>query len=534
MQFKRMWGMELAKTRHQGVFRKPDGRYLVRARVKDPQTDKTVTIHETVEAASPDDALRKLVERKEAVRRAETRAPKSTKRLASFVASEMAERIRDGTIKSAAGRTKWSIIGEHISKDAFVDDYGLKRTLGEILIDRLATGDLLGWRRMVAARVDAWRVKRAGGKPEAEPLCVSTANTWLRQLRTVLRAAHAKELVLADLSGKIALFDESDHDPYPREDPNSLVPVETARFLDEVRNRYPQRYAMVVLGFTLGLRPSSLRPLRWRGRQSDVDWHQGILHVRRSHTEKQEVMNKTKTKTKDEIALTPAMLLLLKWHTVNFSYPGSDLLFPGADGLLLSRSVLQRPFELVAQAIGLTHRITPRGMRRTHKDLMRQAAVDHVVAMAMSMHAGGGSSAPSRMHAHYSTVSIEEKREAAAAVAGLLGLPAASSAADIPIEPPLLPAAPAEDGPAARSAEVRTRPVFELNGRIQTLRQWAADTGIGATTLRYRMLSGMTLEEAIAVGAGRHGKPLHGGEARTGESTGEKTADSATEVQQKD
>lgn len=67
------------------------------------------------------------------------------------------------------------------------------------------------------------------------------------------------------------------------------------RFLAEMRIRYPDHDAFVFLGFTTGLRPSSLRPLRRSGPNADIKWEDGKLLVRRSNTRGNEVMESTKT-----------------------------------------------------------------------------------------------------------------------------------------------------------------------------------------------------------------------------------------------
>ncbi len=78
--------------------------------------------------------------------------------------------------------------------------------------------------------------------------------------------------------------------------------------------RFPDHCAFAFLGFTTGLRPSSLRPLRWRGPEADVKWDEGKLLVRRSHTKGSEVMDATKTDRDQRIDLDPEQLAVLRWH----------------------------------------------------------------------------------------------------------------------------------------------------------------------------------------------------------------------------
>jgi hypothetical protein len=87
-------------------------------------------------------------------------------------------------------------------------------------------------------------------------------NGWLRVLRVITAAAAADLELPRDPIAAVKDIDTSAHRTYSDEAPNSLRPEDVPRFLGTMLQRYPQRFAMVVLGFVTGLRPSSLRPLR--------------------------------------------------------------------------------------------------------------------------------------------------------------------------------------------------------------------------------------------------------------------------------
>ncbi|HLK35304.1 MAG TPA: hypothetical protein VKU41_01040, partial [Polyangiaceae bacterium] len=75
------------------------------------------------------------------------------------------------------------------------------------------------------------------------------------------------------------------------------------------------------------------------------------------------------------------------------------------DGGFRSVSFLKKAFRAVGQLIGLTKKLTPRGMRRTFNDLSRQAKVEALVTRSISGHQ------TERMRELYSTVSAGEQRE---------------------------------------------------------------------------------------------------------------------------
>ncbi len=215
----------------------------------------------------------------------------------------------------------------------------------------------------------------------------------------------------------VRYLDVSEHDIYTDEEPNALLPAEVPPFMAKLREFFPQHFAMVHLGLITGLRPSTLRPLRRRGPECDVDWKENRLRVRRSHTVGEEVMRTTKQKNRYTIGLPLEAMHVLQWHIdTQLRTPEqqeSDFLFPGIDGGFRSTSVLLKPFAEVAREVGLTKRVTPRALRRTFNDLARAAQVQDVVTRSISGHLTEG------MQRHYSTVSGDEQRRALAKVIDL-------------------------------------------------------------------------------------------------------------------
>lgn len=99
----------------------------------------------------------------------------------------------------------------------------------------------------------------------------------------------------------------------------------------------------------------------------------------------------TKTGGDDQISVPPELVAVLRWHVETQLRPGpqreSELLFPSEVGGYRSPCSLDKPFAIVAKAIGLKKRITPRAMRRSFQDLCRTAEVNDVVARSIRGHA---------------------------------------------------------------------------------------------------------------------------------------------------
>lgn len=364
-----------------GVYRRKAGGFRIRGRVVDPRTGRMREVRRALpDAKRAIDAARVLADEIERLRSGageDVRAP----RLADYAVTLFERKVADGRISSAATREKWRVLlRAHIIP-----------SFGDLYVDKLAASDVEAWKARYGTRI------RAG---EASP---TTGNTILALLR-VITAAAADEYDLRDPMRRVRAFDVRSHRAYTPEAPNSLAPADVARFLTAIRERFPGYYAITLLGFVTGLRPSSLRPLRRSGPSPDVDLATGLLLVRRSHTRGTEVMEATKTGRDQRIRLPPVLVAALREHVESLTgrAAASELLFPSTTGSYLPDKPLRAAIVEVAAAIGIPYRLTTRGLRRTFQDLSREAGVADVVTRAISGHA------TEAMQRHYSTARDHE------------------------------------------------------------------------------------------------------------------------------
>jgi integrase len=255
---------------------------------------------------------------------------------------------------------------------------------------------------------------RAAEKNRIVRLSPVTANGWISILKVICTAMTKHYELPRDPARAIEYFPVPR--TYTREQPNALAPEDVGAFLLKMQEMGPQHYAMTFLGFAIGARPSTLRPLRRRGPAADILWDESVVLLRRSNPMRQEIVDQTKTAFDQEIPLPPAVMRVLRNHADTLP-PGpmadSDLLFPSIKGGMRSRSVLDKPFRRVLKALGWKVRLTPKGMRRTFQDLARKAEVHDFVVRAISGHA------TERMQRHYSTAQREEMRAAVGKVISL-------------------------------------------------------------------------------------------------------------------
>jgi site-specific recombinase XerC len=91
----------------------------------------------------------------------------------------------------------------------------------------------------------------------------------------------------------------------------------------------------------------------------------------------------------------------------------SDLLFPSESGSFRSNSALTKPFKGIANAMGLRKQISPKAMRRSFQDAMREAQVADVVVRSISGHL------TEQMQQRYSTARGHEQEQAIARIVDL-------------------------------------------------------------------------------------------------------------------
>jgi integrase len=185
-----------------------------------------------------------------------------------------------------------------------------------------------------------------------------------------------------------------------------------------MRDRHPQHFAMVALGFATGWRPSMMRPLRRKGPSADVLWDRNVVLARRAQTRGDEVMEATKNATRFRVTLPRDVMAILRWHADSLpegAMKESDLLFPPESGGFRSATVLDKPFKDVCQHLSLGKKVTARAMRRTFQDRARRAAVDGLVQRSICGHL------TEEMTTRYSSVAQSEVEAALGKVISLVG-----------------------------------------------------------------------------------------------------------------
>lgn len=322
--------------------------------------------------------------------------PARRKMLFSSYAVDLLDRkTKTGAHTSKATQRSWAyILVKH-----------LVPRFGDYFLTQITRQDLISYRDELAELVTQ------------EKLASETGNTRLNVLFTILNAATAElELPVNPTAGVKKL---SKTRTYSHEEPNALTAEQAGDFLAALKKRFPQHYAFSFLTMMTGLRPSHVRPLRCRGKHSDVLWDKGLLLIRRSHTIDQDINNRTKTGHDQVLPVPKEVLDILKWHVETFhttkAQQEGELLFCKEDGSLIEVQALRHPVRKAAKDAGLTFKLTPKGAgRRSHTSMSRAAAIpDHVLRSISGHHS-------TEMTDLYTSVPVEARQEAVAKIVSLV------------------------------------------------------------------------------------------------------------------
>lgn len=398
-----------------GIWQLHDGGYVASAQVRDPKERRQpgrrpryVTIFRVLrEVQTAKDARDWLEAEKQRVRDRDPQA-RPIPRWIDFAVSHFEHRVRSRDFASAATVDTWKRVLRNIYETAPWASWPVAET-------RYA--DLQDWRDMLPTLT--WKVEqRVRGEAQVASsgrYGPRTLNTWLAIARTVWKAAVAQFELARDPAEGIQRFSTKTAKTYTVEQPNALNPrTEIAEFLARLRVMYPRWYPLTLTGFVLGQRQCTLRPLRRRGPESDLDLVNKKLFIRRSHTRGRDdvdVMRTTKTGNDLVLTLPEELVEVLRQHVAAVDAspigPHTDLLFPSPfTGRFLSDNCLRLPWRNVLRAMGLERlNLTPRAMRRTFQDMAEEAHLRTATAMAVS-----GFADPAMMQ-HYMTAHEDEVRE---------------------------------------------------------------------------------------------------------------------------
>lgn len=373
---------EMAKnTRYTGIKKLSKGTFHVRVTITDPRTgkrrEKKDTVHGKIE-----DALAIREKLRGTLTGRQGQGPRVTRQQVSEFAEAWIERKRHEIGVTTIGRYQTAL------------NLRLLPYLGEYYYDALGRDDVQSWAN--ARLVEGFRV--------------TTVKSWFRVLTTMTRDAIAELQLACDPTLRIRFPEEEEG---AKSEP--VTPEELERFLTAMWQECPQHYALVIVLAYTGLRFCHASGLRLE----DWDEKREVVRVRRSQVRGMISPVRRKKNAPKVIPLLPVVTETLRWHRDRMRRlraPGfaEGWLFPSQVGTLRSTSSLDKAFRRCRRLAGITARFTPHGLRYTLTDTLRVAKVDPIIRRQLIGHL------TDRMQANYSTVRVEEHREALAQAAELI------------------------------------------------------------------------------------------------------------------
>lgn len=279
------------------------------------------------------------------------------------------------------------------SKAALVDDYTIDGytsalenhvlpSLGKFYYSALRPADVQAWVNQKLSK------KKADGTPK---YAVKSVNNWFRVFRNMTRDAIVQLDLPRDPTSRITFPDGQQRDGN-----NALTPEQLSKFLGAMRADYPGNCALAAtLAFT-GLRFCHASALKWE----DIDEEKRAPKELPLPVELGEILREHRSR-------------LLKKQAAGLD---EGWVFPSGKGTLRTTGSLVKAWRACCDTAGITERFTVHGLRRTLNDLTRRAGVDAVVTKSITGHV------TEQMREHYSSVALDEKRQALAAVVKLVPL----------------------------------------------------------------------------------------------------------------
>ena len=368
-------------TRYTGIRKLGRGIFHVRVTVTDPRTGKRKEKKDTVEGKI-EDALAVREQLRGRLTGRLGQRPGATRQLVGEFARGWIE------------RKKHEIGGTTVERYQRALDLHLVPHFGEYYYDALSREDVQSW---------------ANSKLD-EGYKVSSVKSWFRVLTTMTRDAIAELRLPCDPTLRIRFPEEEEGAKS-----EGITPEELERFLTVMWQQFPQHYALVVMLAYTGLRFCHASAFR----VEDWDEKRAVMCIRRSQVRGLVSKVRRKKNAPPMMPLLPVVTEALRWHCARMAreqVPGfaEGWLFPNRVGTLRATSSLDKAFRRCRKLAGIDAQFTPHGLRYTLTDTLRVAKVDPIVRREIIGHL------TDRMQANYSTVRVEEHREALEQAAALM------------------------------------------------------------------------------------------------------------------
>lgn len=342
------------KTKHEGVFRKKSGAWLITVALRHQggfkSLQRTLTKqHSEAEAVEARARLRVELEQcLQAGTVIQTSIASKPTTIGDFAEQWLKRKQADWRPKTRSDNL--SVLAERILPH-----------LGHIAVEELHRTHILAWR--------SWAESQKTEK--GAPYAAGTLGLWWRVLRGML----GDLIVDHELNTNLVFKVKAPRSDKPRVRTDAALTAEQlGKLLSVVKGKHPGFYAEVFILAMAGCRPGELYALTW----GDIDLLEGKLTISKSVV--QGNVGKPKNGKTRIVALTDGMRVVLQAH--KDQHPGlpAALVFPSEAGTHRSDTTLHHMLFECGQKVGIQFRVGPQVLRYTANTLLREAGVaDEIV-----------------------------------------------------------------------------------------------------------------------------------------------------------
>jgi integrase len=350
-----------------GIRRVGPRRYEIRATISDPTTGKRKDTARIIQKENLSEVIAAQMALQQELIRSDTPARATVSEYADVWLARRAPRLKHSTML----RYK-----EHLNR--------IVADLGSVYMDKLTPGMVTDWLQVHARTMSGW-----------------TCHGALRVLRTMTRDAQV-DLGLSRWPCERVVPPKA-LNRYDEDDPNALTGEELGRLFVAMQDHEPYWLPLFAAMAFTGQRFAEASALKW----SDIDFEAGTIAVRRSQY--RGVVGDTKTEaSRRRIPLVAELASVLRNHREKLlreQHPGlaAEWVFPSNVGGLLSTGCLNDPIRRACARVGIKHRLTAHGLRRTLNTLALQVTSSETTRKILGH-------ATSAMTAHYNAPAMAEKR----------------------------------------------------------------------------------------------------------------------------
>ena len=381
----------MRKTEEAGIYEREDGRLVVRATAKCPDTGKMKEAQRTLRHGQ---TMADAVELRESLKEklsepapSPSRGPQITT-VADYAAH---------WIKRKSRRWKPSTT----DKNEYALSWHILPDLGHIRLDRLTRKDVADW----IARVETKR------QDDGRLYSSASVKGWWTVLRNMLRDAYAQGHMPADITTRHTAPDTGE---VGRQEQGTLSADELGRLaMAAAATLEPQRYAEIVTLAYTGMRAGELYGLHWDA----IDEAQGLIHIKRSAYKGEVGTTKTgKVRTVPMAEIVRQAIAAHRQEMIREQHPGlsSGIVFPDRNGGYRRTESLSKPLRELGKKLGFEVHVSAQVLRRTFNTLLIKAQVDRITIRSLTGHSS------ERMTEHYTGLPMEMKRQALGTLLGTL------------------------------------------------------------------------------------------------------------------